>query len=98
MDVIFGRRVSLVVVELDRPLGDVEGDIAVGTIVIFPAAMRLTKKIIDQRFDGLVNGLGLALDVGISPNCPRYLDLNRWERDGRYACPASMSSIWPLSP
>ena len=51
--------------------------------------MCLSEKIIDQRFDGLVNGLGLTLDLGAFTNHARDLDPVGWQRNGCVPCPGA---------
>ena len=46
MGIIFGGGIALIIVERDAALRYVEGKIAVGAIIILPAAMRLRQKII----------------------------------------------------
>src|ERR1700677_1843427 len=76
-----GFHVSLVVVDRDGPFGDIEGVLAVGAVVVFPAAICLVEDVIDEGLDGLLHRPGLALDPGASPNCGGYLDLDLWQRD-----------------
>ena len=57
----------LVEIERDGPFGHVEGVLAVGTVVVFPAAMGFIEDVIDERLDRLPDGPGLAIDRGASP-------------------------------
>jgi len=79
--------VPLVVVERDRSLGDIEGEVAIGAIAIFPAAVGLAEEIIGQRFDGDADRLSLAFDIGCAADMARNLDLTRWQRDNLVTSP-----------
>jgi hypothetical protein len=96
--IIFGRGVSLVVVELDRPFSDVEGEFAIVAVVDLPAGVGLAEKIIDQRFDGLANGQGLTLDLGLSQVVRAISIRSEGSRMAPSPSSTSMRSIWPLSP
>jgi len=78
---IVGFHVPLVDIEGDGPLGDIEGEVAAGAVVVLPAAMGLAKDVIDEYFDSLLQRPGLAVDRGNSPASGGDLDLDLWQRD-----------------
>src|ERR1700677_3279990 len=78
---VVGFHVPLVVVERNGPFGDIEGVLAVGAVVVFPAAMFLVEDVIDEYFDSLLQRPGLAVGRGASPDGGGDLDLDGWKRD-----------------
>ncbi len=48
---VFDVAVALVVVERDRPLGNIERDFAEGTVIDLPALVRFRQAIVDEGFD-----------------------------------------------
>jgi hypothetical protein len=75
--VVFGRGVALVVIERDRLLRDVEGDVAIGAIVVLPAGMGRFENVLSEAFDGGGDADGRTLRFGLAPNGFAYLDRGR---------------------
>src|SRR5579883_2111152 len=72
---IIGRGVALVVVERDGPLGDIEGEVAISTVVVFPTAMRVGEKVVDEAFDDLGDADARAVGLRLIPH--GFSDLDR---------------------
>ena len=72
---------ALFVIERDRPFGDIEGEVAIGAVIVLPATMRLAEKIVGELLDGVADvdlrsvGLGLVPDRGVDLDLTvRYVD------------------------
>src|ERR1700679_3241538 len=78
---IFGLHVALVVVERDRPFGDVEGEVAIGPVAVFPAVVGNPEEVEDEPLDGIVNRRRRAFGLGLVPDRRRDFDLSGWQRD-----------------
>ena len=52
----------LVVLERDRPVGDVEDEGAEGAVVVFPAAMLVLEIVVGESFDRLLQGRSRPAD------------------------------------
>jgi hypothetical protein len=74
----FGTREPLVIVEGDRPFGDVEDKLTIGAVIILPAAMRAGKKGKDHMVDGIANSEAPARRIFRSP-----LDRSEFDFFGR---------------
>ena len=79
MAVIVGGQDPLVVVERDRALGDFEGELAIRTLIVLPAAMSFSKEGISDFLNGLGQRQGLSFDLGPVPVRDRDLDIDRWK-------------------
>jgi hypothetical protein len=79
---VFGVDETFVVVELNRLGGDIEREAAIGTLVVFPAAMRLLKKIVSEVGGGFGEGRSHVLWFGLSPLGVGHVDLGFETWDG----------------
>jgi hypothetical protein len=95
---IFGLHVALVVVERDRTFGDVEGEVAIDPVAVFPAVMGHREEVEDEPLDGVVNGHRRVFGLGLVPDGRRDVDLAGWQGNQVLASFGFEFSVWPLSP
>ena len=96
---IVGRGVALVVVERDRSFGNIEGEVAIGAVIVLPAAMRLAEGSRRQSCSMASPMLIFDRSGSARPQTAVAISISPVNMSTAVS-PAftSMFSIWPLSP
>src|SRR3989338_6225932 len=87
MGVEFGRREPFVELEMDGTGRRVEAELAIGPVVVLPAAMRVAQEVIGQLLDDIFEGKLAHLDLGIVPGQRGVADFYGGKLDGKVAVP-----------
>jgi hypothetical protein len=95
---VFGGFDPLIEVERDRPLGNVEDEVAVGTQVVFPPGIGLLEKIVDQPLNRIRDRQGFGDDDWVPPFDARAISMLMSRISASPPSPSTTaSSICPLS-
>jgi len=73
---VFERLDPLIEVERNRSVGDLEEEVAVSALAVFPSGIGLLEEIVDQLLDGILDGQGFADDDWDPPFDARNLDVD----------------------